>query len=227
MIKLLVSVRSLGEAAVAANGGADIIDVKEPSRGSLGAANVDTVVEIADAFSSRGPVSAVCGELLDVNDWPCELLPSNLAFAKIGLAGCQPVPSWPDLLSSAWARMPKSIEKVAVAYADWQGCVAPTPEQVVQVASANSCNYFLLDTSDKTRSLLESVPYHVIDRWIDAAHEANLKVVLAGSLVAADLPLVTKRWFPAVVAVRGAVCAGTRESAICEEKNQRIEITDQ
>ncbi len=39
MTRLLVSVRSAAEAEIALSAGADLIDVKEPSRGSLGAAD--------------------------------------------------------------------------------------------------------------------------------------------------------------------------------------------
>ena len=44
--KLLVSVRSLGEALTALQGGCDWLDVKEPSAGSLGAASLSTLQEI-------------------------------------------------------------------------------------------------------------------------------------------------------------------------------------
>ena len=37
--RLLVSVRSAAEAEIALHGGADLIDVKEPTRGSLGRAD--------------------------------------------------------------------------------------------------------------------------------------------------------------------------------------------
>ena len=40
---LLVSVRSAAEALAALAGGADVIDVKEPNQGSLGAADDDTI----------------------------------------------------------------------------------------------------------------------------------------------------------------------------------------
>ena len=40
---LLVSVRSAAEALSALAGGADVIDVKEPNRGSLGAADDETI----------------------------------------------------------------------------------------------------------------------------------------------------------------------------------------
>ena len=43
MTRLLVSVRSVEEAEAALAGGADLIDVKEPTRGSLGRAD-DAVI---------------------------------------------------------------------------------------------------------------------------------------------------------------------------------------
>ena len=50
--RLLVSVRSPEEAAAAMAGGANIIDVKEPTRGSLGMAGVDVIEAIADQMES-------------------------------------------------------------------------------------------------------------------------------------------------------------------------------
>ena len=42
-MRLLVSVRSADEVAAAMAGGADIIDAKEPARGSLGAVDAATL----------------------------------------------------------------------------------------------------------------------------------------------------------------------------------------
>ena len=225
MTRLLVSVRSLDEAVISVHGGADIVDVKEPTRGSLGAANPDVVAEITEELSGRVPISAACGELLDAEDAEHERLPPKLAFAKLGLAGCQRVPAWPDRLVAAWARMPTSIEKVAVAYADWQGCLAPHPECVIEAAAGNGCKYFLLDTCDKTHALLTSIPHPVIGGWIKVASEAQLTVAIAGSLRVVDLPLVARCWSPAVIAVRGAACSGSRESVICAARVQELRAT--
>ena len=46
---LLVSVRNVTEALTALEAGADVIDVKEPTRGSLGAADSATLAAIAQA----------------------------------------------------------------------------------------------------------------------------------------------------------------------------------
>src|SRR3712207_1522808 len=45
-VRLLVSVRSAAEAGTALEGGADIVDAKEPARGPLGAVDPVTIAEI-------------------------------------------------------------------------------------------------------------------------------------------------------------------------------------
>ncbi len=62
---LLVSVRSALEALEALAGGADVIDVKEPTRGSLGAADVATISEVVRAVNNRAIVTAALGELTE------------------------------------------------------------------------------------------------------------------------------------------------------------------
>ena len=63
MTGLLVSVRSAAEARAALLGGADLIDVKEPLRGSLGAADADRLREISEVVSGQLTLSAAWGEL--------------------------------------------------------------------------------------------------------------------------------------------------------------------
>jgi (5-formylfuran-3-yl)methyl phosphate synthase len=83
---LLVSVRSAEEARAALAGGADLIDVKEPSRGPLGRADDQTIREILDEVGGRAPVSAAFGEWRDYLGGP---IPDQLRFVKWGLAGCR------------------------------------------------------------------------------------------------------------------------------------------
>src|SRR5262245_15500947 len=65
MTRLLVSVRSAVEARTALDGGADIIDIKEPSHGSLGRANDRTIQEIIGVVKGRRLVSVALGEWQD------------------------------------------------------------------------------------------------------------------------------------------------------------------
>ena len=75
--RLLVSVRNAEEALMAVRGGADIIDVKEPSNGSLGRASVENLLAIADVLKLQQqhadrvrieavPLSVALGE---VQEW--------------------------------------------------------------------------------------------------------------------------------------------------------------
>ena len=85
--RLLVSVRSAEEARAALAGGADLIDIKEPAHGALGAADRAAMIAIVAAVAGHVPVSAALGELAN----PAQLdasLAGQIAFAKFGLAGC-------------------------------------------------------------------------------------------------------------------------------------------
>ena len=53
-MKLLVSVRSVEEALLAAEGGADFIDLKEPGAGALGGLPIATIRAIVDALRRHG-----------------------------------------------------------------------------------------------------------------------------------------------------------------------------
>src|SRR5216683_1627996 len=94
---LLVSVRSVDEAEAALNGGAALIDVKEPSRGSLGRADDETLAGVLRCVAGRGPVSAALGELVEGSGLPAV---KGLRFTKWGLSGCSDVP-WRRELESA------------------------------------------------------------------------------------------------------------------------------
>lgn len=63
--RLLVSVRSAEEARLAMEAGVDVIDVKDPNRGSLGAANAEIWHSVLDVVGNAVPCSAACGELAD------------------------------------------------------------------------------------------------------------------------------------------------------------------
>ena len=69
MPQLLVSVRNAVEAIAATEGGADIIDIKEPIRGSLGCAAPHVIREIADTLHKAQfpfrPLSVALGEMTE------------------------------------------------------------------------------------------------------------------------------------------------------------------
>jgi len=63
MTLLLASVTGAGEAEIALAHGADIIDLKDPAQGALGALEPMAVRATLAAIAGRRPVSAVIGDL--------------------------------------------------------------------------------------------------------------------------------------------------------------------
>jgi uncharacterized protein (UPF0264 family) len=214
--RLLVSVRSAAEALAALEGEADIIDIKEPSRGSLGRADDATTSAVLDAVAGRKLVSTACGELLESLPLPQTRPP---AFVKWGVAGCGAAMDWSTCFEKAAAQLPGACRPVAVAYADWQRAHGPTPDKVSRLACRLRHGVLLIDTWQKDgNSLLNFLSLEEIEAIVRKCREANTPVALAGSLnrnaIERLLPLS-----PAIIAVRGAVCSnGDRNASLDVER---------
>lgn len=230
-IKLLVSVRNADEAIVAVEGGADIVDVKEPDAGPLGFAGVQTIQSVIEAVESRGPVSAALGECAD---WTGQLSrPSGdapngatLQFVKVGLAGLSKQPdSWIDqwltARNAALVGLPvdESTGWVAVAYSDAERANAPMPMLVLEAARQHDCQVFLLDTFVKDgRTTLDWLTKSELIALREQANAAGIQFAIAGQLTSEHLESVhTIR--PDILAVRGAVCdQQERQRSISESR---------
>jgi len=216
---LLISVRDAAEAAVALAGGADLIDVKEPRRGSLGAADASVVASVVACVAERVPVSAALGELDSFSTTgrrhSLAQLPAGVAFAKAGLAGCRARPDWQSQWQAAMAGLAVATRPVAVVYGDWPVAAAPPPDEVLAAAVALACPALLVDTWDKSRgTLLDHWPPEPLARFVEQVRRRGLAVVLAGSLSAGPALAAAVRLGPDLVAVRGAVCDAGRTGTI-------------
>ena len=83
------------EAAGVLSAGVDLVDVKEPAAGSLGAAAPAIWKQVVDQVAGSTLISLALGELTD-QALPERLaeIPAGIRYAKIGLAGCQDKPGW-------------------------------------------------------------------------------------------------------------------------------------
>jgi (5-formylfuran-3-yl)methyl phosphate synthase len=212
MTRLLVSVRSVIEARAALAGGAAIIDVKEPSHGSLGRARNSTIHEVTD-FVARAqrrkhgiPVSAALGELAENS----EPLPSSkLDYVKWGLAGMGA--EWQRKLLQATNKMQRShadCQPVPVAYADWRQAQSPLPQAILGFVIDHSWTVFLLDTWQKDgRTLLDWITLREISQLCRECHRHGIRLALAGSLRPKQITRLL-RLDADIIAVRGAACRG-------------------
>jgi (5-formylfuran-3-yl)methyl phosphate synthase len=220
---LLVSVRNVTEALTALEAGADVIDVKEPTRGSLGAADSATLAAIAQAVGGRAPVTAAMGELTDLAT-PTALrahapIPAGVELFKIGLAGCGSFADWQSRLRDTVAAFRNSDraappQPVAVAYADWQSAGAPSPDDVLRTAIELHCPALLIDTWNKSAGgLFDHFPASKLRSFLNRAPSQNLYVVLAGSLEGSSFDAAVQL-SPNLVAVRTAACDAGRNGQI-------------
>ena len=210
-MKLLVSVVDAGEAHVAAAAGADIVDVKNPAEGSLGAPSPAVIAEVRAAVPPELPVSAAIGDMPNLPGTAAlaavGAARSGAMFVKVGLWGVSTEDDAVRLLSAVRDAVPGAVV-VAAAYADARRVAhAPlTPELLPRVAGAAGVEACLLDTAVKDgRGLLEWLSPDALAALVAEAHAAGLEVALAGALRAEELSLVRDTKAD-IAGVRSAAC---------------------
>jgi uncharacterized protein (UPF0264 family) len=222
-MRLLVSVVDEHEARAAAAAGADIIDVKNPGEGALGAPSPAVIERVRAAVPATLPVSAAIGDMPNLPGTAAlaalGAARSGAAFVKVGLWGTSTEPEAVALLRTvrdAVAAVPGTV-MVAGAYADARrvahGPLAPA--LLPRVARAAGVGVCLLDTAVKDgRGLLDWLSADELASLVDDAHDAGLHVALAGALRAEDLPAIRATGAD-IVGVRSAACShGSRSGSL-------------
>ena len=217
-MRLLVSVMDAAEARTAAAAGADIVDVKNPAEGSLGAPSPAVIASVRAAVPAGQPVSAAIGDMPNLPGTAAlaalGAARSGAAFVKVGLWGVSTEDDAVALLRAVREAVP-DVVVVAAAYADAERVEhAPlAPELLPRVAGAAGVGACLLDTAVKDgRGLLEWLSPESLASLVAEAHDAGLDVALAGALSASDLPVVRDTGAD-IAGVRSAACGDGRRSA--------------
>jgi uncharacterized protein (UPF0264 family) len=221
-MRLLVSVRAPDEVAAALAGGADIIDAKEPARGSLGPVSAETLQGISARMPESMPLSVALGDFTAPEAVRCAVagaeVPGRRApmYLKLGFAGERSDAVVTSLVASALAAtaaMPARPVVVPVAYADHVSAGSPPPEVLLRAALAAGARAFLIDTYSKDGSgLLEWIALERLRALSAHARSAGVLLAIAGSLDPAALDRVAG--MADVVGVRGAACRGGREGSV-------------
>jgi uncharacterized protein (UPF0264 family) len=222
MTGLLVSVRDAKEAQQAVSGGADVIDVKEPAHGALGAADPTVWSQVRRAIPADVPLSVALGELTDVDIDERVRCVTAIEYAKVGLAGCLDLAHWQRRWEQILGQLPAETKRVAVAYADHRAARAPNPLEVLRAAPAANCRTLLLDTFKKDQGdLFEHLDDDQLSHLARECHAANIALALAGSLRPTSIDHALS-FVPALIAVRGAACLGDRTGTICQQLVKRL-----
>jgi len=214
--QLLISVRSVDEASSALAGGADVIDIKEPGRGALGAADVGVWRDVLQLVSGRRPVSCALGELHEDDVLDRARQSSGMSFVKVGLSRLRANAGWNDRWKEIQRALPQDIQLVAVIYADWQLAEAPLPYEIIDRCAEMDCHSLLVDTWNKARGgIFQYLDDRAVQNIVARARTLQMKVVLAGSLTHSNLPRALQHR-PDYVGIRGAACIDGRAGRISE-----------
>jgi hypothetical protein len=218
-MQLLVSPASLEEAKQAL--AADIVDVKRPEEGSLGASFPWIIREIKGL--TKKPVSAAIGDY-DFKPGGASLTALGAATAgadyiKIGLMFEGKQEAF-ELVSSVVRAVKDSYpEKYVVisAYSDWKRLSTISPFDLVPIAADAGADITMVDTGIKDRkSTFEFMDEADLIRFTEMNRERGVKTAIAGSLTFDDIP-VLKRINPDIIGVRGMVCGGDRRACVRED----------
>jgi uncharacterized protein (UPF0264 family) len=224
-MQLLVSVANPVEARSAIDGGADLIDAKDPLNGALGAVSLSTLRDIHATVAGRRVVTAALGDANDevtAEREAFEYAAAGVGFVKVGFAGVTSSARVAELMAATVrgvrAAGRKSCGVVGVTYADTAATSSVDFPALVGIARRTGATGVLIDTALKDGpGLLQLISPGMLQSWVTMAHEAGLTAALAGKLTADDLwtLLDTKA---DIVGVRGAVCEGGRTGRVEREK---------
>ena len=211
MTRFLASVRDADEAALALDAGADIIDLKDPANGALGAVAPDVARACVARVAGRARISATVGDLpMDagvIAPAVADMAASGVDDVKLGVSSGGD----PERCFTALRRLDMRAGLILVFFAD-----AMPPLDPVAAARVAHARGVMLDTAGKGEGALpDYMASNAIAHFVETARAGGLVVGLAGALRARHVPaLLALR--PDVLGFRGALC---REGQRCQALN--------
>ena len=220
-MKLLVSPINLEEAKAAYNGGADIIDVKNPKEGSLGANFPWVIRSVKEAMDPKTPVSATIGDM-NYKPGTASLAALGAAVAgadyvKVGLYDVQTTEQAIDMVE----HVVKSVKdydpskKVVISgYADYKRINSIPLRELPPICADCGADVVMMDTGIKDgRSTFEFMTNEELSQFVESARDLGLVTAIAGNIKFEDIEAINQIG-PDIIGIRGCVCGGDRNSTI-------------
>jgi len=211
VIRMLASVRDLDEARTVLEAGVDLIDLKQPADGALGALPAEVIREVVAFVAGRTLTSATAGNVEPdaqaVQAAMACIAKTGVDYVKAGLfpAGWQQGGrDYAAVRACLGDLVPLTgVRRIAVMFAD----LAPPLDLVAAVAAAGF-DGVMVDTAHKTgHSLPDVAGVEWLSGFVERARAHGLLCGLAGSLRVAHIPALAQLC-PDYLGFRGALCAG-------------------
>ncbi len=206
MTKFLASVRDAEEVQAVLAAGADIVDLKDPAKGALGAVDLTAIKASVASVGGRVPVSATVGDLpMDagiVHDAVTATAACGVDYVKLGI-----MPDGdPHACFERLSAEPSNL--ILVFFAD----AMPAFDPIAGAIEAGACGVMLDTAGKQTGSLLDHLTLEEIERFVTPARHAGLMVGVAGSLRPAHVEFLLAL-APDIIGFRGALCHGGLRSS--------------
>jgi (5-formylfuran-3-yl)methyl phosphate synthase len=201
----LASVRDAAEAELAVGAGADIVDLKDPDAGALGALRPATIEACVRAIGGRVPISATVGDLpleeTSIHAAVVATASHGVDYVKLGLFPGGDA----EVALQGLAPLTSRIRLILVLFAD------ALPEfDAVTLAGRIGAAGIMLDTMGKNGvSLPDLIAPERLRALIASARARGLATGFAGSLRAGDVPTLLALG-PDLLGFRGALCRDGR-----------------
>lgn len=176
MTQLLISVKNVEESQVARYAGVDLIDLKDPATGALGALDIDTVRQIVNEVNGSALVSATVGE----GHATIEALTDDIVlYASLGVdivkIAVSELFQQADFFTRIMQLTSQGIKVVTVFFAD-----NALDFELIPHLQKSGCYGAMLDTQLKQSSLLVVQPIETLSRFVSVCAEHKLVSGLAG-----------------------------------------------
>jgi len=184
---MLASVNSLDEARLVRDLNVDIIDLKQPAQGALGALEIKTVAEIVAELKPQARISATVGDLPMqpelLRQAVQDMAATGVDYVKIGFF---PGGDWLGCMERLATISQQGYALIAVLFAD----TGPDFNVIEPLARAGFRGV-MLDTMDKRQgSLTRLMTFEALQQFVETAKAYSLLCGLAGSLRAADIAML-------------------------------------
>lgn len=227
-MKLLVSPKDVEEAKAVIRGNVDIVDVKNPKEGSLGANFpwvIKSIKELVEKEKGDGmKISAAIGNF-DYKPGTASLAAlgaaaSGAEYIKVGLFKIKTRQEAIDLLTGvvkAVKDFAPTKKVVSAFYSDYKRINSVSPFEIAAIGKEVDIDVAMVDTGIKDgRTTLEFLSEEELKTFFSDSKALGLETALAGSLKFKDIPAI-KEIEPDILGVRGMVCGGNREDRVKAE----------
>ena len=225
-MRLMISVVSAVEARQALLAGADLLDIKNPAEGSLGAQFPRVIREIGAVSAGKVEISAAIGDMPNLPGTAAlaalGAAHSGADYIKIGLHGPRTESEAALLLREVQeAVRDTGTSVIAACYADHERTGTLDPRGLPGLAASVGIRGCLVDTAIKDgRALLDFLDMATLRRMTMQAHAAGLLFGAAGALRAEDMPFLKEAGVD-IVGVRTAVCRNRQRSGLLDADRVR------